>query len=500
MNSFLALPFGEIIEQIRLSLPSDVTAYLVGGAVRDVILNRPNYDLDFVLTDQALQVGRRVANALGGAYFPLDEERQTARVILSRNDGKRQVLDFALLRDSEIESDLRKRDFTINAMAIRLGDDAEWLDPLGGNLDLRNRVLRTCSETALVEDPIRVMRAVRLASTYQLRILPETNALIRQAVGLLPRVSPERVRDELFRILEAPKPATSIRVLDMLAALPHILPELTPLKGVEQLEPHISDVWEHTLDVVSRLERIVAVLAEQQDLDASANWTYGYISALLGRYRTDISQSLNETIIIGRSRKALLYLAALYHDTGKPATYQVDDGGRIRFIGHESLSAEIISRRGNILRLSNQEIHWLKTIVKNHMRPLLLAQSGQPPCKRAKYRFFRQTGPAGVDICLHSLADTLATYGSALPEEAWSRTLQTVRALLEAWWEQRETNISPPPILRGKDLINEFGLTPGPMIGELLELVREAQATGEVTSPEQALNLARSHLESWDQQ
>ena len=494
MNSPFPFPFEDILEQVKLALPSDITAYLVGGAVRDVLLNRPTYDLDFVLTDRALQVGRRVADMLGGAYFPLDVERQTARVILPPAEGKRQILDFALLRDVDIENDLRMRDFTINAMAIRLGPTEDWLDPLGGNQDLRKRVLRACSDKAMEDDPIRVLRGVRLASTFKLRILAETSELMRRASDLLPNISPERIRDELIRILEAPKPATSIRVLDMLSALSYVLPELTSMKGVQQTPPHVSDVWDHTLDVLNRLEMIIAILGKERDDDASTSWAYGYAEVLLGRYRSEISQHLSESFIVGRPRKALLYLAALYHDAGKPETHQVDDQGRIRFIGHELLSAEIVAKRGHILRLSNAEVQWLKKIVKNHMRPLLLAQNPGPPSKRAKYRFFRQTGPAGIDICLHSLADTLATYGPTLSEYVWTRILGTVRDLMSAWWEEQEVNISPPSIIRGRDLIDQLGLPPGPIIGELLELIREAQATGEIADSEGALSLARAHI------
>ena len=192
--------------------------------------------------------------------------------------------------------------------------------------------------------------------------------------------------------------------------------------------------------------------------------------------------------------RCLLLLAALYHDVSKPATRQVDQDGRIRFLEHEQLGAQLAHRRGSLLHLSNAETERLTTIVRQHMRPLLLAQTGEAPTRRAIYRFFRATGPAGVDICLLSLADSLATYGVGLPQEIWSRHLDVIRSLLEAWWEQPEEKVTPPALLDGHDLIRAFNLSPGPEIGRLLELIREAQASGEITERAEALDYARAWL------
>jgi len=145
--------------------------------------------------------------------------------------------------------------------------------------------------------------------------------------------------------------------------------------------------------------------------------------------------------------------------------------------------------------LSNLEIERLGCIVRHHMRPLWLAQAPGLPSRRAVYRFFRDTGAAGVDICLLSLADTLATYRTALPQETWLRQVEVVRSLLEAWWEKREKEIAPPALVNGNDLQSLFQLAPGPLIGQLLEAVREAQAAGELKNQEEALDFVRARLD-----
>jgi putative nucleotidyltransferase with HDIG domain len=462
--------------------------------VRDALLGRRTHDLDFVIPSRGIKSARRVADALGAAFYVLDEERDTGRVVLFESDGSRQFLDFSTLRGPDLESDLRARDFTINAIALNPRAPQSLIDPLGGAADLRSRQLRACSPASFSDDPLRILRGIRLAVQFNLSILPETREWMRTSVSGLQRISPERVRDEMFRLLGGPQPATSVRLLDLFNALPYTLPELSALKGVIQSPPHVSDVWEHTLSVLQKLVGVLSVLALQHNQDNAASLAMGLISIRLGRYREQIAEHLITELNPDRPLRLLLFLAALYHDTGKPASRQLEAGGRIRFFEHERIGAEMVYQRARDLRLSVQECDRLKKIVENHMRPILLAQTGQLPTRRAIYRFFRDCGAAGVDVCLLSLADVLATYETTLPQDIWDRHLEVVRTLLEALWEHAEEFVAPPALINGHDLIESFRIKPGPQIGKILEAVREAQAGGQVSTRDEALALAASLL------
>jgi poly(A) polymerase len=490
------IPFPEQLDEIRAALPAGVQVYLVGGAVRDALLGRETHDLDFVMPSGALEAGRRVANALGAAYYPLDEERETARVVRMTRDGSRVWLDFSIQRGDDLESDLRSRDFTINAIAVDVHQPQTLLDPLGGAGDLRAGLLRTCSPLSFLNDPVRILRGVRQAAAFGFRIHPETLKLMRAAVGELSKTSVERLRDELFRILDGAQPATAMRALEMLGVLPYLLPELPALKGVTQSPPHIADVWSHTLDVTGKLAALLEVLGPQHDPDAAGNLTMGLASVRLGRYRQQIEEHLNTPLNPDRSLRGLLLLAALYHDSAKPQTRQVEDDGRVRFFDHDEIGARLVHQRALALHLSNDEADRLQQIVRHHMRPLSLAQNPEQPTRRAVFRFFRDTRAAGVDVCLHSMADTLATYGPDLPQDVWARQLDVVRSLLEAWWEYPDQSVAPPALLGGRDVMEELGLSPGPEIGRLLELVLEAQAAGQVQTREEALDYIRTQHES----
>lgn len=487
------LAFPARLEPVRSLLPADMPAYLVGGAVRDALLMRTTHDLDFVLLSGALKAGRVVANALKGAYYPLDAVRQTARVILYAPDGTREILDFAVIRGEDLESDLRARDFTINAMAIDLRHPTQLLDPLGGAADLLARQLRACSPRAFSDDPVRILRGVRLAAELNLKIQPETLKIMRQSVGELERVSSERKRDELFRILDGPQPAKALRALEMLGALVYVLPELVSLKNVMLAPPVDKNVWTHTLDVVRNLATLLDVLDMKYKPDTAANLSMGLVSMRLGRYREQLAEHLKSSITPERPLRSLLFLAALFHEVAQSQIPQVDESAG-DMIDNDIAGAQMVEERGEALHLSNDEIARLKIIVRFHRRTILLAQEEDPPSRRAIYRFFRDVGDVGVEISLLSLADTLATYGPAPHQDMWARHINTVRMLYEAWWEHPQEYISPPALLGGYDLIDELRLKPGLHIGQILEAIKEAQATGQVTDRDGALSLARSWL------
>lgn len=504
MQPLYPLIFPALLDSVRAALttrgtvPAGRTVYLVGGAVRDALLGRASHDLDFSMEGDAIRTARRIADALDGAFYTLDSERDTGRVIVTNTDGSHTIMDFASFRGADLETDLKGRDFTLNAIALSLSDNSLH-DPLGGAMDLKEKRLRACSPTSFSDDPVRILRGVRLAAQFGFHILPETRTAMKTAAGRLGNVSPERLRDELLRILDGPSPAACLRALDLLRALDMILPELSSLKGVEQRPPHVHDVWEHTLSVLNHLERLIGALAPEYDPEKSGDLFNGLLALQLGRYRRQLSEYLTHPITADRPLRGVLFLSALYHDVAKPACREIDENGQYRFWGHDVLGAEMASARARSLVLSNEEIQRLEVIIRNHMRVLFhvnhLLEDGKAPSRRAIYRFFRDTGAAGVDVCLLALADLRASYEQTLPQETWATALKVVRDFLENWYEKPAETITPPPLVDGNVLMSELGLEPGKQIGVLLDAIREAQAVGEVTTREQALGLARKMME-----
>ncbi len=518
------LSLSPLVDRVRAALP-DEEIYLVGGAVRDALRGKVSHDLDFAVPSNAIATARHVADALHADFYILDESFDTARVIVtmapeatgatsdapSQARMVRELLDFSGYRSAPgssvthsgiLEADLRGRDFTINAIAYDLRAGV-ILDPLGGAGDLRAKMIRAASATAMQDDAIRILRGVRLAAALEFRIDKVTRTAMRAAARLLPGISPERQRDELFKILDGPRPDTSLRALEMLGVFPYLAPELSGMKGVEQSAPHVAAVWEHTLSVIHYLSGIIDALKVDYDAEGASDLYAGLLSLRLGRYRDRFAQHLQRALNPDRSLRALLLFAALYHDVSKPETKSMDQTGRIRFFGHEGRGAEQAASRARAFNLSNDETERLQVIVANHMRFHFhvhkLESEGRLPSRRAIYRFFRDTGDAGVELMLLGLADLRGTRGNLLDQGTWLKALEVARVFLENYWERPEEAVAPPRLVDGNVLMAALDLESGPIVGQVLEAIREAQATGQVADKESALAFARDWLAARDQ-
>jgi tRNA nucleotidyltransferase/poly(A) polymerase len=479
-------------EEAVRALAQGQAVYLVGGAVRDMLLGRVAYDLDFATQESGLQFARRVAEALQADFYPLDPERDVGRVLVTR-ENRRWTLDFASLRGSTIEADLRARDFAINSMAIPLHSPPTLIDPLGGARDLRDHLLRTCSSSAISEDPVRSVRGVRLAVQLGLRMEGDTREQVRSGAGQLGTVAPERLRDEFFRILSGPKVATATRTLMSLRLLSSLIPEVVGLDMIAQPGPQALDVWDHTLLVLDRLEMLLAVLAPMPDEEAAADLIFGLVSLRLGRFRGQLAAHLQEPVADARPARGLLFLAGLLHDAGKSEIPSSGISGTGSLVGHEELGGEWALHRALALRFSREEAERVSRTVRGHVRPMQLLRSAEVS-PLAIYRYYRSLGSAGVDVSLLSLADFLAARGTPVPQPEWTSLLDLVRALLGGYYERRREIVDPVPYLDGDELMAALGLRPGPQIGALLEALREAQVAGEVRSKAEALSFARGRM------
>ena len=490
------LVLSPVLETLISFLPKEKQIYLVGGAVRDAILGRESHDLDFVMPEEAGQTARKVANALNGSFYMLDEERDTARVVVQSDNGLPYTLDFSVFRGPGLEADQIGRDFTINSLAINLFEQGSIIDPLNGLGDLRAGLLRACEPSSFADDPVRILRGVRLALSLGFTILPETMNAMSRAVNQLSRTSPERQRDELFRILEGTQVSSAIRILDQLGVIRLILPEVDSLKEVNQSSPHQLDVWDHTFLTLTDLEELLdALVGKAIGGTVPLEPAIALAVLRLERFRKQLSEHFEYALTPGRSRRGLLLLAAMFHDIGKPVSRQELENGKVAFHGHERSGIPIMLKRMQVLTFSLAELDYVKTVIKQHMRLHFMVDDGLFPRRRTIYRFFRDSGLVGVDICLLSLADTLATYGDTLPHDKWMAELEICNTLLDAWWERQNEVIRPIRLLTGFDLQEKFGLKPGPLIGRLLTGLEEAQASGDVANQAEALLFVQNWLE-----
>lgn len=459
------LSWPDVVLDLPEFLSDSDEVYIVGGAVRDAYLQRPIKDIDLVTANGAIRLARRLANQLNGDVFVLDAERDVARVLLDTAAGKLNI-DVAGLRANDLLSDLHDRDFTLNAMAVDLRDGLDLLiDPLNGERDIIDKVIRRCAPQAVASDPIRALRAVRQSVQLGYRIEPETLKDVRtQAGNLYSSTSPERVRDEFFKLLNGAKAASALRIADTLGLLVEILPETSTLKA--------DGLWEQTLTRVDKLTHVISTIGPERTDETAATFEMGMIVMGLDRFRPQLRTHIEHIWPNERVHSGLLILAAV-------------------LLKISPMTSAMIGDYAEHLRLSNGEYKRLSLILRDSApASTLLAQPSIPPL--FAYRFWRPLGVAGVDVILMILADYLA--GDNFHQDTWLALIERTAALLEAYYLRHDEIVAPPVLVDGNDLQANLGIQPGPQIGMLLEAIREAQVTGEVRTADDALRLARSQI------
>lgn len=488
----------EALELLRESVAqAREPLYLVGGALRDLLLERPVYDLDLA-SAEAAPLARRLAKALGGAFVELDGANAIYRVAFKPGGGRMIAqLDVAGLQGKTIEEDLARRDFTVDALALRLDeklaallDPGSLIDPRGGAADIKKGVLRSESERLFADDPLRLLRAFRLAAQLGLEIEAETLAMIKRLRHRVRQPAGERVHAELVLMLAAPGCARRLVEMDEAGLLTALISELEPARKCAEQYYGPGGVMKHSLAVAARADLLLSRLA-----------------MLVPDTAIQIEARLAAE---GPAARATVVLAALLHDIAKPDTAKTI-GGRLRFFGHDTLGAQRARPLLERLRAPRAQIERVCAVIAAHLRPGHLA-AAEGVTERAAYRFFRDLGEHALALLLVAWSDhashlpeerilKLAKTASLEPGEGLGRLkteqerktlyhLQLVASLLRRLFDQERAPV-PERLIDGHELMKELDLPPGPKVGELLERLREAQAVGQVKNRADALELLR---------
>lgn len=453
-----------------LSSLSSGPVYLVGGTVRDLLAGKSEIkDIDILMPSGSMSAARRFADEISGSFFVLEEERGMSRVVRSE-EGAAIQFDFADFIGPDLRADLARRDFTINAMAIELRDYLESglrskvLDPFGGRQDIQDRLIRVVRPDALDEDPLRLLRAVRLSASLGFRIEKKTEKAVSARSGLVTSPSPERIKDELFQMLSLCGADRHLSYMDFLGLLLPLFPELAGLKGfVPGGRGH--DVLTHSIKAVGYIDSVLDDLAEISP---------EYSGVVLGHLEERLEQFV--------TRKAALRFACLFHDISKPETYTFTDG-HVRFTGHDLLGAEKSKGVCRRLRLSRETEALVSGAIRHHMRLFQLATPGGPS-GRAMFRYCRDLGGDLPESIILSLADSRSTFEN-MPADKFLDTERYAAYVLNYYYG-RFLRTEERPLVTGRDLI-AVGLTPGPRFGEILDEIKEKQAEGLISTREEAL-------------
>jgi poly(A) polymerase len=442
-------------------------AWLVGGTIRDALLGRPLHDLDLAVAGDAEAPARALAAAVQGPVFSLSEAFGAWRVLDRRRDVS---YDLTPLQGETIDEDLAQRELTLNAMALPL-EGGELLDPFGGRADLEARTLRLVSEDALRRDPLRTLRLARFAAELGFEADRGAEQAVARHAASLTESAPERIWGELRHLVCADGVLDGLALAERTGVLAQVLPELAALHSVEQSRYHHLDVYDHTLEVLTR----------QLELERDPDAVFGDLAP---RMEAVLAAPLADELTRGQA----LRFAALLHDVGKPSTRGVRPDGRVTFIGHDATGDEMVHATFRRLRASSRLASFVGAVTRHHLVLGFLVHE-RPLSRRDVYRYLRTVDPVEVEVTLLTCADRLATRGRNA-EPAIAAHLEVARELMGPALDWREHG-PPRPLLPGDELAREVGIEPGPELGELLRRLEEATYAGEVADREGAVQLAR---------
>ena len=441
------------------------SCYIVGGFLRDCLLNRESCDVDIVVPQNTAEsTAKRLADFINGYFVELDNVNNIYRVVF---EDKINYVDIADCTGSCIEEDLKRRDFSINAIAYDLKKE-KLIDINSGLEDLKKGIIREISEFNITDDPIRILRAFRFQSELGFNFSDELKEIIKKHCLLIKNPAKERVNTELIKLFDGKYADGTLTDMENFGILEQVFPFVKDLKKVPPNSHHHLGLLEHSIETVKQVQLY-------------------YENAV-----ADVKSHLDETLFAGHKRIAYLKLGAFLHDTGKPSVWTIDtQTGRHRFIMHDSEGAKIIEPYLKDLKFSKKQISYLQKIIKNHIYPAGVVTSDETS-EKAYLRFYRKMGDETIDLIAIAYADRMSALGPEITQEMINKNINGLDKLLNGYLKQK-TELKPlPKLLDGKEIMQILNIPQSKELGKIIEKLKEAQISSDVITKEDAINFIKN--------
>jgi len=450
----------EIINLIKTHSQGPEEIYLVGGIFRDYYLDKENFDKDLVVFNVSAETfARDLAKSIDATFVPLDEENKIYRLVLK---DKINCIDIASPTGRTIEEDLKRRDLTINSVAINL-KTLEITDVTGGIEDLNSKKIRHISEQNFIDDPLRMLRAYRFEGTLGFEIEEELTNIIKKHAPKIHQCSIERINYEFLKLLSGNFGAQTVLEMNETGMLQELFPIVEELKKIPPNLHHHLDLFHHSIEIIKQIQE------------------------LYEKSSSPVQEHLNKTDFGGATRLAHLKLAGLLHDIGKPSTWSIEEGtGRHRFIKHDDIGSKMGAKLLKTAKFSKKQIEYVSKMIKYHIYPTHVVSA--PDINDKIYmRFVRKMGNEAIDVIILAMADRLSARGVEITDEIVNKNLNNLQALLDFYLNIKD-NLKPlPKLLSGEEIMELLNLKPSPELGKVIKSLNEAQLAGDVTSREDAI-------------
>ena len=482
----------DLIKKVLKGLSkAQIEIYLVGGFIRDMILGLSSCDLDFIVVDRsALELARELALKYEGDCFLLDKITETSRLVLRGESCKSYTFDFTPVLKANLEDDFRRRDFTINTLAVKLSEPDILIDKFSGLDDLNKKIIKAVRLENFLEDPLRFVRAFRFAALLQGEIEQKTFSFIKsknnlsnkdEVTSLLQTVASERIAYELWKILDCDNSFKYIKQMSDVGMLEVIVSELTPMRKVTPNSHHHLWLFDHSIELIKTFEANFYKIPD---------WA-----------KEELSKPFGGTL--SPAKKSIAKLGALFHDIGKPDTWEIkkiNGEEKHTFYGHDKLGAEITKTVCERLKFSNAISQSLCRLVRYHLRPFQLGSGvacNATITERALYRFFREVSEDIPLLLMLAMADLYATCGPKITKEDLANGEKLLLFLFDEYkkYQSHENEkAKKPKLLDGNEIMQLTGLKPCRELGELIKELDETIAVGEVKTKEEAIGWVKARL------
>lgn len=437
----------------------DEDIYLVGGAVRDYLLGKTTCDKD-ILVNNAESFAKEFARKNNATFITLDSENKIYRVVLR---DKINYLDITEPIEGSLEKDLRRRDFTINAIAINL-KTKEITDINNGQEDIKNRVIRSISEDNLVDDPLRILRAFRFSATLGFEIEQGTLEQIKKHKDLILNPAKERVNYEILKLFQGEyTPQVLLMASDIIELL---YPVFTDVKKVPKNTHHHLGLYEHSVETVNQIQQIYNTSSDE------------------------VKEHMNKVDFGGFSRLAHLKFAGFFHDIGKFSTWTIE-GDRHRFIKHDDVGSKMAKEILKQNKFSKKQIEYITSMIKNHIYPSQVV-SAENINDKIYMRYIRKMEDNVIDNIILAQADRLSARGPAITDEIVNDNISRLNKLLEFYLMIKPKLKPIPKLLTGQEIMEIKNIPQSPILGKIISALKEEQSEGNILTKAEAVEFVKN--------
>lgn len=431
--------------------------YLVGGSVRDAFMGKSFVDRDITIKNAEI-FAKNLANKLNATFIELDPINKIYRIVL---EDKTNYLDISEIQGETIEEDLARRDFTINAIAVDLSNNNIY-DPFGGIVDIKNQTIRHINDSNFTDDPLRILRAFRFASTTGFEIASETKICITKYKHLLFNPAKERIHYELMKLFGGKACSQTLLLMDDFEILEKLFPQIIEMKKVTPNTHHHLDLFHHVVETVKNIEELYSKCYEEE------------------------KKHLDTIDFGGFPRINHIKLAGFLHDIGKFSTWTIEDSGRHRFIKHDDVGAKMCVPYLREMKFSKKQIEYIASMIKNHIYPSNVIDAPDLN-EKVLMRYLRKMENNVIDNIILAKADRLSARGEAITEKMVKKNIDGLNTLLNFYLNKRETMKPLPKLLDGFEIMEIKNIKQSPLLGEIINALKEAQINGEINTKEEAI-------------